>query len=112
MNKIVVAVFVLLACHAQAQNSTPSGNAEKGKSTFMRVGCYACHGTVGQGGTGPKLAPNPMTVDRLTAYVRKPAGMPPYAAKVLSDSDVADIRAYLATVPAPPPVSSIPLLNQ
>jgi ubiquinol-cytochrome c reductase cytochrome c subunit len=107
-----VALFVFQASRVQAQNSAQSDNAEKGKAVFMRVGCYACHGTVGQGGTGPRLAPNPMTTDRLTAYVRKPAGMPAYSAKVLSDSDLADIRAYLATIPAPPPVNSIPLLNQ
>jgi mono/diheme cytochrome c family protein len=37
--------------------------------------------------------------------------MPPYTNQV-SDSDIADIRAYLATVPAPPAVKDIPLLNQ
>jgi len=111
MQKVIAFVFVLVSV-ASASGQAPAGNAEKGKSTFMRVGCYACHGTVGQGGTGPRLAPNPMTVDRITAYVRKPGGMPPYSAKVLSDSDLADIRAYLATIPAPPPVNSILLLNK
>jgi mono/diheme cytochrome c family protein len=44
--------------------------------------------------------------------VRKPAGMPAYSAKVMSDAELADVRAYLATIPAPPPVNTIPLLNQ
>jgi mono/diheme cytochrome c family protein len=45
-------------------------------------------------------------------YVRNPTGgMPPYTNQV-SDADIADIRAYLATVPAPPAVKDIPLLNQ
>jgi len=35
--------------------------------------------------------------------------MPADSAEVLSDAEVADIRAYLATIP--PPVASIPLLN-
>jgi ubiquinol-cytochrome c reductase cytochrome c subunit len=78
----------------------------------MRVGCYECHGMVAQGGTGPRLAPNPRTTESLITFLRKPVGMPPYSAKVLSDADVGDIRAYLASLPAPPPVSSIPLLNQ
>jgi cytochrome c553 len=38
--------------------------------------------------------------------------MPPYTAKVASDQDLADIRAFLATMPEPPPLKSIPILNQ
>ena len=109
---LVMLLFTLPGSGRQAPNAAPAGNAERGKATFMRVGCYECHGTVGQGGTGPRLAPNPRTVESLTAYVRKPAGMPAYSAKVLPDAELADIRAYLASVPAPPPVASIPLLNQ
>jgi ubiquinol-cytochrome c reductase cytochrome c subunit len=90
-----------------AQNA---GNAENGKKLFFQNGCYECHGTVGQGGTGPRLAPRPLAAAALTAYVRKPGGgMPPYSAKVMSDAEVADIRAYLATVPEPP--KEIPLLK-
>ena len=37
--------------------------------------------------------------------------MPPYAEKILSDSDLADIYAYLQTIPKPD-YKSIPLLNQ
>jgi len=104
--KTILAVFLLSGFAAFAQD------AAKGKATFMRIGCYECHGTVGQGGTGPKLAPKPLPAAGIIAYVRKPAGgMPPYTAKVISDADLTDIRAYLATVPEPPPVKEIPLLN-
>jgi ubiquinol-cytochrome c reductase cytochrome c subunit len=90
------------------------GNAENGKKLFSKFGCYECHGYQGQGGgAGAKLAPQPVTTARLIAYVRHPSGsMPPYTAKVASDTELADIRAYLASVPAPPPVKNIPLLNQ
>lgn len=92
-----------------AQNAGNAG-ADNGKKLFFRNGCYECHGTVGQGGTGPRLAPRPLAPAALTAYVRKPgAGMPPYSAKVMSDAEVADIRAYLATIPEPP--KDIPLLK-
>ena len=37
--------------------------------------------------------------------------MPPYTAKVLQDSDLADIHAYLKTMPRLPDPASIPLLN-
>lgn len=92
---------------AFAQNA---GNADNGKKLFFKNGCYECHGTVGQGGTGPRLAPRPLPAAALTTYVRKPgAGMPPYSAKVMSDAEVADIRAYLASIPEPP--KDLPLLK-
>src|SRR5947209_4073966 len=111
MNKVWL-ILVVAAAVLTAQSDT-GGNAENGKRLLLKNGCYECHGTVGQGGTGPRLAPNPIPVAALTAFVRKPPpGMPPYSTKVMSDSEVADIRAYLATIPAPPPLRSIPLLSQ
>src|SRR5262249_4809876 len=94
----------------QGASPASAGNVQNGKALFLKNGCYECHGTVGQGGTGPRLAPNPLPPDRLIAYVRKPMGMPPYSAKVMSDNELTDVRAYLASIPAPPPLSSIPLL--
>jgi mono/diheme cytochrome c family protein len=45
--------------------------------------------------------------------VRHPSGtMPPFTAKVVSDAELTDIRAYLASVAEPPPAKNIPLLNQ
>ena len=38
-------------------------------------------------------------------------GMPPYTSKVMSGADLADVRAYLASIPEPPPVKDIPLLR-
>jgi ubiquinol-cytochrome c reductase cytochrome c subunit len=108
MNRtILLTPLIALAFPAFAQD------AANGQRLFMKNGCYECHGTVGQGGTGPRLAPKPLAAPALTAYVRKPAGgMPPYSAKVMSDAEVSDIRAYLATIPEPPAAKSIALLNQ
>jgi mono/diheme cytochrome c family protein len=91
-----------------------AGNADNGKKLFSKYGCYECHGTQGQGTTaGARLAPKPIAITALIAYVRKPGGqMPPYTAKVVSDAELGDIRAYLATIPEPSPAKSIPLLNQ
>jgi mono/diheme cytochrome c family protein len=89
-------------------------DAGTGKKLFSKYGCYECHGTQGQGTTaGARLAPKPIPLAALIAYVRRPAGqMPPYTTKVVSDAELADIRAYLASLPDPPPAQSIPLLNQ
>lgn len=92
---------------AHAQNV---GNADNGKRLFLRNGCYECHGTMGQGGTGSRLAPRPLAAAALTAYIRKPGpGMPPYPEKVMTDVEAADVRAYLASIAEPP--KDIPLLK-
>lgn len=106
MKKIIFAALFAATC-AFAQDAG-KGDAAKGKALFLKAGCYECHGTVGQGGTGPRIAPRTGSI----AYIRKPAGqMPPYTAKVLPDSDVADLLAYLMSIPAPPAAKSIALLN-
>jgi mono/diheme cytochrome c family protein len=38
--------------------------------------------------------------------------MPPYTAKVLSDAQLADVYAFLQSVPQPTPVENIPLLKE
>jgi ubiquinol-cytochrome c reductase cytochrome c subunit len=103
----------------QAQNApatgtqaAPAGNAENGKKLFNTIGCWMCHGYSGQGGTGARIAPDPIALPAFIQYVRAPKGqMPPYTAKVLKDSDLADIHAYLKTIPKSPDPESIPLLK-
>ena len=88
------------------------GNAANGKQIFMKQGCFRCHGTDGQGGAGRRLTPNPLATPAFIQYVRKPSGqMPPYTNQ-LTDAELTDVRAYLATIPPPKPVKDIPLLNQ
>ena len=110
VNKILVAIALALILQTLAF----AADAEKGKRLFIKDGCYQCHGYQGQGGVaGARLAPRPIVVAALIAYVRHPTGqMPPYTNKVLSDADLADIHAYLSSIPAPPPAKNIPLLNQ
>lgn len=109
MRATYLAVALSLAGSTMALGQEPNG-----KKLFTKYGCYECHGTQGQGTTaGARLAPKPLALAALIAYVRQPKGqMPPYTAKVVSDADLADIRAYLASIPEPPPAKNIPLLNQ
>src|SRR6516162_11457283 len=80
-----------------------AASAEKGKTAFVQHGCWQCHGFQGQGGvTGPKLAPDPIAIEAFTAFVRNTdRAMPPYTEKVLSNEELADIHAYLQSVPKP-----------
>lgn len=91
-----------------------AASAENGKIAFIRHGCWQCHGFQAQGGiAGPKLAPDPMPVEAFTAFVRGSNRlMPPYMEAILSNEDLADIHAYLQTIPRPADYKSIPLLNQ
>ena len=40
------------------QASAPAGNVENGKTLYLQVGCYQCHGQAGQGArmTGPRIS--------------------------------------------------------
>jgi mono/diheme cytochrome c family protein len=100
--------YLLLPGAASAEPSAANGHA-----LFMKVGCYQCHGTQGQGGAaGPRIAPEPIPFDGLAAFVRTTSGeMPAYPAALLSDSDLADIYAYLQSIPRPPALADVPLLK-
>jgi mono/diheme cytochrome c family protein len=62
---------------------------------------------------GKHLAPDPLPWEAFFAYVRSTnRAMPPFSDKILSDGDLADIYAYLQSIPKPPDVCSIALLNR
>lgn len=114
------AALVAFATAASAQSSggqqaAPSGDAKAGQQTFLADGCWECHGTVAQGGviTGPRLAHTALPFAAVLQQLRVPQNaMPPYEASVVSDTDVANIYAWLELLPAPQAASSISLLNQ
>ncbi|HJZ77524.1 MAG TPA: cytochrome c [Vicinamibacterales bacterium] len=97
---------------AQPPTAPPPGDAERGKTLFVKNGCYQCHNYEGQGGAaGARIAPNPLPFRAFVAYVRAPRGdMPPYTAKVMAEQDLADVHAYLRSRPRPADVSRLPLL--
>jgi mono/diheme cytochrome c family protein len=118
MRRIIVLVTFtcLLRIHAapapQAA-AAPPGDAANGKSLYVSRACYQCHNTLAQGGAGPRLAPNPITYPAFVKELRQPRDeMPPYRVKVISDKEIADIYAYLRTIPPPPAPNTIPMLNR
>jgi ubiquinol-cytochrome c reductase cytochrome c subunit len=107
---VVAACLVLGPGVALAQ-----GDAAKGKEAYMKYGCWQCHGTMGQGSpvSGPKLAPEPLPLEAMSAFIRNSRRtMPPYREAVLPNADLADIHAYLSSVPKPADYKSIPLLAE
>lgn len=98
----------------QRSSAATPANVEEGQKLFASYGCYQCHGYEGQGSssTGPRLGPRPLPLASFSRYVRRPTGqMPPYTTKVVSDSDLANIHAFLEARPAPPAVNTIPQLK-
>ncbi len=106
--------LLLCFCALTAFAQQPKGNVETGKRLFARYGCYQCHGYLGQGGAqGVRIAPKPFPWVAFDRYVRNPSGvMPPYSTKVVSAAELADIYAFLSSIPQPPPAKSVPLLNE
>ena len=95
-------------------NGSPTGDAESGRRIYSSHGCYGCHGGEGQGSilTGPRLGPDPISFPAFVRYLRQPAGqMPPYTSKVISDAELADIHAFLKSLPRPPSAKSVLLLS-
>ena len=107
-----ITLLVAFAAIGAAQTSSQSGDVKNGQRIFESYGCYQCHGHDGHGGAGARLAPNPIPFTAFARYVRQPTGeMPPYTSKVVTDQELADIFAFLKSLPPPPPVKSVPLLN-
>ena len=116
---VMFAALLLALPAARAQQDSekpPSRNAQNGKKLFAANGCYECHGYQGQGAaqTGAaRIGPPQLSWEGFQSYVRKPAvQMPPYTSKAVPDKDLADIYAYLKSIPMPPKGKDIPLLNK
>jgi mono/diheme cytochrome c family protein len=112
--KRLLAAGAVAGLAAGAALAQPKGDTVHGKTIYISYGCYQCHGYQGQGSAsaGPKLAPNPLPYDAVDRQLRKPRDrMPVYTHKTVSDADVADIYAYLQSIPKAKTVAEIPLLK-
>ena len=109
-----IAVSCLLACAAASHADAGPDSLSRGHALFVSKGCFECHGYVGQGSvmSGPGIAPSPISLAAMGAYVRAPKGqMPPYSKKILSDDELSAIHAYLESIPANPRLETIAILK-
>ena len=120
MLKTVLSAAMLLVfagvVTAQAPPPAPTttGNPTAGKPLYLDYGCYACHGFNAQTGNGQRLLPPRLNQQQFVLYIRGPRTqqMPAFSQKMLSDAQVADIYAYVLSLPRAPELKDIPLLNQ
>jgi mono/diheme cytochrome c family protein len=119
INRVLAGAVVLTFCLFSTAWSVDqiAGDAANGRRLYLAVGCFECHGRHGQGGNfnypAPVLAQTLLPLEAFKALVRLgPNDMPAYVEQVLSDQDVADIHAFLRSLPGRRPTKDIPLLNQ
>jgi ubiquinol-cytochrome c reductase cytochrome c subunit len=109
------AALALVATGAFAADDTvPRGDAKAGLAAFQKYGCYTCHGIVGQGTLrdGPHIQAAALGYPALQAQLRRPRyEMPAYTDVQISDQGIADIYAYLTTLPKAPDPKTIAALQ-
>lgn len=117
VKSIAVAAAVVIGASAAARaQDAPSGDAARGKRVYLAQGCFTCHGRAGQGGAlngpAPSLAKTEMPFDGFEGQLRDPANdMPAYSDKLMSYQDIADIYAFVQSLPGPRPAKDISILN-
>ena len=110
------AIACILAGLVLGSGPALAASAENGKAAYVKNGCWQCHGFVGQGSlitsNGTVLAATALSFEAFERFVRNSnRAMPPYREAILSKSDLADIYAYLQSIPKPQDPNSIPLLK-
>ncbi len=113
---LTAAAIGLCGSTAVLAQDAPAGDAANGKRLYLADGCFTCHGRSGQGGAyngpAPILAHTALPFDGFKGQVRNPINdMPAFSNAVLSDKDVADIYAFVESLPGPRSAKDIPLLN-
>ena len=111
-----VAVFSLCASSLLQAQDAPPGDAGDGKRLYLADGCFTCHGRSGQGGAfnvpAPSLAKIELPFDGFKAQLGDPANdMPAYSTAVLSDQEIADMYAFVQSLPGARSAKDISILN-
>ena len=101
--KRLFAVLLLLPFAQGVALAQSEGDAQAGKALWEsgNTQCRNCHGTKGEGAFGPDLAGRKLTLAQFKQAIRKPWGiMPAFINSQVSNSDIANIHAYFASLPA------------
>jgi len=109
---LMSSAVVAIALSAQQQSQAVVGDAARGQPLFADTfNCYACHGFDAQSGER-RLVPLNYTQEGFITFVQSSPlpNMPAYPDA--SPQQLADIYAYIRTIPADaPPLGDVPLLR-
>jgi len=116
MMAAALTAFCSVASSVAWTQEAPRGNAANGARLYLADGCFTCHGRSGQGGAfngpAPNLAKSEMPFEAFIGQLRDPVNdMPAYSKALLSDQDIADIYAFVQSLPGPRPAKDIAILN-
>ncbi len=90
-----VLIFPASLARAQSANEQTAGGA----AIYKQNGCVVCHGGLGTGGFGPRLAGDPMLAISPFVVARIQIGgaqMPAFGDR-LSDQQIAEVASYIRT---------------
>jgi mono/diheme cytochrome c family protein len=115
--RVLAASLVALVFGGAALAEEAAGDAANGKLVYAKLRCFTCHGRAGQGGAfnypAPALAAIELPVEAFQAFLREPPNdMPAFSTALLSDTEAADMWAWLHALPGRKPAKEFPLLNQ
>ena len=113
-HRLVCAALIGISAAAGAQDTSGLvGNAERGKPLFADTyNCYACHGFDAQSGQ-PRLIPMNYTQEGFITFVNNSPLPQMPAFPDVSAQELADIYAYITSLPVEAPaVDSVPLLQE
>ena len=113
---LTVTILVVGGHVSQSQDvESLLGDTENGEQLYNEYTCSGCHGFTGETGLGTRLNPPRMRQARFIQYLRNPTNperMPPYQEPEVSDQNLADIYAFLESLPSQSPaIEDIPLLQ-
>jgi mono/diheme cytochrome c family protein len=112
---ILAGLAVALWCSTAWPQDAPRGDLDNGKRVYLATGCFTCHGRAGQGGAyngpAPALAKTAMPFEGFKMQLRNPSkDMPAYSESVMSDQEIADIYAFMQSLPGRRDVKGIAIL--
>ncbi len=113
----LAAAYWLCALRSRRRRRTPHRAMPPTASvSILTDGCFTCHGRSGQGGAyngpAPILAKTALPFDGFKGQVRNPVNdMPAFSDALLSDKDIADIYAFVQSLPGRGSAKDIAILN-
>ena len=113
---LLAAAFVAASVVGAGAQDAPPGDAANGKRVYLADGCFTCHGRSGQGGAyngpAPVLAKTALPFEGFKMQLRNPSNdMPAYSEAVMSDKEIADMFAFVQSLPGRRDAKDIAILK-